>query len=131
MLNYGTEFWVPNTSGTIVIETAGSPANVVIEDISYGTFTNFAIPANSVEKIGAGFTSGYNLIQTYGITLDTALYISSDVPVTVRYFHRGHTGGGATLILPEELLGTEYTVSTHHIEDAEPINFSSMVPHIS
>lgn len=125
---WGTEFWIPNFDGFVTVET-DQAATITVEDLANGSINTFSYAGNSQNTINMNNVSLYNQLDPYGnfTAIEKAIKITSDEPINIRYSFGSHVGGGSSMIFPRSSLGTNYTLSTHHLEAPILYNQTSMV----
>lgn len=121
---WGTDFWLPNVGGYLSVETRQA-AVITIDDPTPGPVTTISYAANTLQYIDLTNQGPYPIIDAYfNQNVQDAIHITSDVPVYLRYAYGTHVDGGFVSVYPTPVLGTSYTLSTHHIEDYYATYFS-------
>lgn len=125
---WGTEFYIPNSNGHLVIET-NQATDVAIEDLTSGMLITNSYPSNTNQLIDMSLSSAYNSIDPlYGFgSIQKAIRVTSTEPINLRYSIEHQTFGGSSMILPRGSLGTNYTLSTHRLEGLETWMMTSLL----
>jgi IgGFc binding protein len=123
--NKGKEFWIAYSSHIDGKETVmgiyiTSDKNAVGNISVNGSNIAFTVIANKVTKKFLGAAASLDGSNSYvyldmqdGIKTNAAIKITADVPIVVYTHIINSARSGATLVLPTQVLGTEYIVPSH------------------
>ena len=92
-----------NATGTVSVAGNNIPFTVTANQVTTVRFTNTSTPSNSVAYNG----------QTTGIGTNKGIHIVSNHPIVVYSHILNSARSGSTLVLPTNVLGREYYVSTY------------------
>ncbi|MFY7964143.1 MAG: PKD domain-containing protein [Chitinophagaceae bacterium] len=123
--NKGKEFWIAYSShidatasvmGIYITSDKNATGNIGIN----GTNIPFTVTAKQVTTkfigTGAGFDGSNNYVyldMQDGIKTNGAIHITADVPIVVYAHIIRSARSAATLVLPTQVLGTEYIIPSH------------------
>src|SRR6185503_20741694 len=92
-----------NATGTVSVAGNNIPFTVTANQVTTVRFTSSSTPSNSVPYNG----------QTTGIGTNKGIHIVADHPIVVYSHILNSARSGSTLVLPTNVLGREYYVSTY------------------
>src|SRR5258706_8179032 len=92
-----------NATGTVSVDGNSIPLTVTANQVTTVRFTSTSTASNSVAYNG----------QTTGIGTNKGIHIVSDHPIVVYSHILNSARSGSTLVLPTNVLGREYYVSTY------------------
>ena len=113
----GNDFFVPiiDLDYTEIIIRTEVLSSVTIEDLFTGIIQNVTIPANSNYAINAS-SYGLSPLNLDLLSIQKSLHINSDEPISVYYDNSEGGAGGTSIILPQNSLGSNYSLVSDKIE---------------
>ncbi len=130
--NKGKEFWIAYSShidatssvmGIYITSDKNASGNIQIN----GTSIPFSVTAKQITRKFIGSGSGFDGSNNYvyldmqdGIKTNGAIHITSDIPIVVYAHIIRSARSAATLVLPTQVLGTEYIVPSHESSGGNP-----------
>ncbi|MCH2230124.1 MAG: gliding motility-associated C-terminal domain-containing protein [Crocinitomicaceae bacterium] len=126
----GNDFFVPiiDLDYTEIIIRTEVLSSVTIEDLFTGIIQNVTIPANSNYAINAS-SYGLSPLNLDLLSIQKSLHINSDEPISVYYDNSEGGAGGTSIILPQNSLGSNYSLVSDKIEKFSTSSFNPKVPY--